>query len=105
MGVDIPDIFYIIHWGPPKSISDYWQQIGRCARNLEQGVAILYKPAFSVCKSKLSVEMYNLVNQHKCIRKAVLDEFNYKSTTEEFFTLPSNQETCCSYCASLSITN
>jgi superfamily II DNA helicase RecQ len=28
MGVDIPDIRYIVHWGVPKTPLNYWQEIG-----------------------------------------------------------------------------
>ena len=30
MGVDIPDIRKVVHWGCSKSVLSYWQEIGRC---------------------------------------------------------------------------
>ncbi|XP_070547318.1 ATP-dependent DNA helicase RecQ-like [Ptychodera flava] len=33
MGVNIPDIGIIIHWGAPSSVVDYWQEVGRGGRD------------------------------------------------------------------------
>ena len=29
MGIDKPDIRHIVHWGAPKTVEEYYQQIGR----------------------------------------------------------------------------
>ena len=34
MGVNIPDIKYIIHFGPPKDVEDYVQAVGRAGCDL-----------------------------------------------------------------------
>ena len=39
MGVDIPNIKHVIHWGCPASILQYWQEAGRASRNGEQAAA------------------------------------------------------------------
>jgi len=41
MGIDIPDICKIIHWGPPTDIEQYVQEIGRAGRDGKESVATL----------------------------------------------------------------
>lgn len=41
MGMDIPNVHYIVHYNPPSVLEDYLQEVGRAGRNEE-----MYKDAF-----------------------------------------------------------
>ena len=42
MGIDIPDIRYVIEYDMPSSIEDFSQQTGRCSRDGEKAEAVLF---------------------------------------------------------------
>ena len=52
MGINFPDVRYIINWGPPTTIIDQHQQAGRAGRD---GLGLLKK---KFCFSSLGTHTY-----------------------------------------------
>ena len=51
VGVDIPDVSRVVHWGISRNALCYWQEVGRAGRNGEQAEGYLYVvPKLFSCK-------------------------------------------------------
>ena len=94
MGVNFPDIRYIINWGPARNLLDYHQQAGRAGRdgNKSHVIVIYHGQMLSHCEP----DVKSFVKSMECYRVASLcplDE-NVKPL------LPGHDccSNCCQYC-------
>ena len=73
MGVDIPDIRRVVHWGLPSTIEEYVQESGQAGRDGKDSVAILYEGKGG---KHSNVQIKNYVsNTLKCRRRFLFEGF------------------------------
>jgi superfamily II DNA helicase RecQ len=95
MGIDKPDTRRVIHFGPPKTLEEYYQQVGRAGRDGLPAECILYTSETDFDRYQSDFYLGNLQGQardaivestkalkafamdgEKCRRKALLDFFH-----------------------------
>ena len=74
MGVNFPDIHYIINWGPARTLLDQVQEAGRAGRNGDQAhvIIIYHGNQLAHCED----EVKNVVKINGCYRVAMYQPFD-----------------------------
>ena len=93
MGVNFPDVRYIINWGPARNLLDQHQEIGRAGRDgiSSYSLIIYHGQQLSQCEEGIK----HFVKADGCLRVAAYKHFDEKIAPLK----PSHS--CCSYCSSL----
>ena len=73
LGVDIPDLRRIIHWGLPSTKEEYVQETGRAGHDGEDAHAILYEGK-SGRQASQDMKSY-MLNKTHCRRKLLFGVF------------------------------
>lgn len=80
LGVDIEDVEVVINWGVEEALT-YWQEVGRCARRIPSGVALLYAYRRSYTNMEDDT-MKELVKGERCVRATLLANFRIPGTPD-----------------------
>ena len=123
MGINKPNVRYVIHFALPKSIEQYYQEIGRAGRDGLQSTALLLYSAGdahrvryffrekdeeeSFKSEKLLQAMLDFANARKCRRQVLLNYFGEKYEPKLCAENAANSENqfCCDICEGGGIKN
>ena len=78
LGINIPDIELVIHWGACDTIMDYWQEVGRAGRDWRKAKAFYFVTPGSLLQSSDDMkELCKLMDKSeiRCFRESILKHF------------------------------
>jgi superfamily II DNA helicase RecQ len=91
MGVNLPDVQKVIHYGPPRHVEEFMQEMGRAGRNGNPAESILYITGRHLRKCEEAIKKYATCND-VCLRQILLERFCEQPDINR------NMHNCCVVC-------
>ena len=102
LGINLPDVEEVVHWGPAADIMSYWQEVGRCARDGRQGKGTLFIFPRSTDKRLVDANLKKLIDDvqkcGECLRRGILDHLFVPEMSRESLKLALENPYCCCSC-------
>ncbi|XP_062567361.1 uncharacterized protein LOC134229631 [Saccostrea cucullata] len=95
MGVNIPDVRVVVHWGAPHTFQSYMQQSGRAGRDGLQSLSVIYYHPTDISKTATDENCKTFCTTQSCRRKFLVQHFTPENTT-----CVEDVHTCCDICKS-----
>lgn len=95
MGLNIPNIKFVIHFGVAMDLDDFLQETGRSGRAQEKAVSIVLLYPRCLNGTHISQGMKNFVKTKTCRRLALLEQYDDNPKSIE------PKHDCCDNCANL----
>ncbi|XP_068734521.1 probable ATP-dependent DNA helicase RecS [Montipora capricornis] len=97
MGVNFPDVRYVIHLGPARSIVDHVQQSGRAGRDGKQAYNVVITTGQK--RAHCEVDIKNFANAAECLREALMKPLDVTVNSVDPL------HNCCSNCKKMCTCN
>lgn len=86
LGIDIPDVRFVVHWGASDNILQYWQEVGRGGRDRAQSWAFMYYTNVDLIHRKADIkELCKSVDDESavCARSYILDFLSLREMDQD----------------------
>ncbi|XP_033730182.1 Werner syndrome ATP-dependent helicase homolog [Pecten maximus] len=95
LGVNVPDINMVIHWGASRSIEGFMQEFGRSGRDGGSAMSVLYYHGMDISKTSTDDKMRSYATADTCRRVLLQEHF----TPDVSINMQINpQHLCCDNC-------
>jgi superfamily II DNA helicase RecQ len=99
MGIDIPDIEQVIHWGAQRGLEQFAQESGRAGRNGRPSLSCVYFSGHDIAKGKTTTEVHEYCQSTCCLREVIHLYFKLEDSNEPSNFMSHNYQ-CYSFCHS-----